>query len=332
MTNTPPQPETINQLFDAVYPSFALLAGMELELFTVLEGGPLSTEQLAETLGVSAIKLSPLLYALVVAGLLTIDSDLFANTPEADTFLVQGKSAYLGGIHGLISSNWTRLLKTAATIRAGGPIHLYDYHATPDDELIALFRGLYPGALLDAERLMEQQDLSTCQTLLDVGGGSGAFAIAVAQANPQIRATVVDLPLVTPITKQFIEEANASGQVDILAADAIRDMLPRSYDTIVVRHVVQVLSADDSRALLSNLAAVLNPGGTIHLIGWILDNSRLTPQKTVSFNLVLLNGYQDGQAYTENEYFAWLGEAGFEEFERIVYPDGSSIVTAHKPV
>lgn len=296
MTDTPPQPETISQLLDAVYPSFALLAGMELELFTALEGDPLSTEQIAEVLGVQAIKLSPLLYALVVAGLLTVDNGLFANTAEADTYLVQGKPAYLGGIRGLISSNWARILKTAATIRAGGPIHLYDYHATPDDELVALLRGLYPGALLDAERLMEQHDLSTCQALLDVGGGSGALAIAVAQANPQLRATVVDLPLVTPITKQFIEEANASGQVDILAADAIRDTLPGSYDAIAVRHVVQVLSPDDSRALLSNLATVLNPGGTIHLIGWVLDNSRLTPQKTVGFNLVLLNSYQDGQA------------------------------------
>jgi hypothetical protein len=50
----------------------------------------------------------------------------------------------------------------------------------------------------------------------------------------------------------------------------------------------------------------------------------------VGFNLVLLNGYEDGQAYTEQEYFDWLDKAGFEAFERVVMSDGSSILTAKK--
>ncbi len=332
MTNAPLQPETITRLFDAVYPSFAMLAGMELELFTPLEGGPLSAEQLADALGVQVIKLRPLLYALVVAGLLTVEDDLFANTPEADHYLVRGRPSYLGGLQELTSSNWARILKTAATIRAGGTLEKYDYHSMPQDELIALFRGLYPGALVDADRLMDQYDFSHYSTLLDVGGGSGALAIAIAQANPHLKATVIDLPLVTPITRQFVEEANATNRVEILTADAVRDTLSGSYDVVVARHVVQVLSVDDSRALLSNLAAVLKPGGAIHLLGWILDNTRLTPQNTVGYNLVLLNGYDDGQAYTEQEHHEWLAEAGFVAFERVVFPDGESILTARKPV
>jgi hypothetical protein len=93
-----------------------------------------------------------------------------------------------------------------------------------------------------------------------------------------------------------------------------------------------VLSAEDSQALLRNLSAALNPGGEIYLIGWILDNSRLTPQKTVGYNLVLLNGYEAGQAYTEQEYFTWLDAAGFKDFRREVYDDGSSILSARRAV
>ena len=330
MTNPAPQPEIINELFEAVYPSFAMLAGMDLDLFTQLNDGPLNVEQISDAMGVQAIKLSPLLYALVAAGLLAIQDDLFSNTPEADYFLVRGKSAYLGGLHELVANNWARILKTAATIRAGGPLQEYDYHDMPQDELVALFRGLYPGSLVDADRLMNLYDFSTCRSLLDVGGGSGALAIAIAQANPHLKATVVDLPLVTPITRQFVEEANASERVEILTADVINDTLSGSYDVVVARHVIQVLSADDSLALLRNLSGVLKPGGVIHLIGWILDNSRLTPKKTVGFNLVLLNGYEDGQAYTEQAYYDWLAEAGFETFKRVVMSDGSSILTARR--
>lgn len=331
MSLSPTRPETIAQLLDAVYPSFAMLAGMELELFTALDGSVLGAEQIADALGVQVIKLRPLLNALVVAGLLTVRDDLFANTPEADHYLVRDKPDYLGGIYQLTASNWANLLKMAAIIRAGGPLEEYDYHAMSQDKLVALFRGLYPGAVRDARRLMDQHNLSSYRTVLDVGGGSGAVAITLAKANPHLKATVVDLPLVAPIARQFVEEAEATDQVEVLAADAVHETLSGSYDAVVARHVIQVLSADDSRALLSNLASVVKPGGVIHLIGWILDNSRQTPQKTVHYNLVLLTGYEDGQAYTEREYHEWLTEAGFEAFERIVFADGESILTAHMP-
>jgi 2-polyprenyl-3-methyl-5-hydroxy-6-metoxy-1,4-benzoquinol methylase len=331
MPQSPPQPETIARLFDAVYPSFAMLAGMELDLFTPLKDGPLTGEQLADAIGVQAIKLKPLLYALVVAGLLTVEYDLFSNTAEADHYLVRGRPAYLGGLQDLTSNNWRRMLRAAETVRAGGPQAKLDYHTTSQNDLVALFRGLYPAAVADAHKLMKRFDFSTFDSLLDVGGGSGALAIAIAQANPHLKATVLELPSVAPITRQFIDEANISDRVAIFASDAIHDSPHGSYDVVVARHVTQVLSEKDSRALLSNLAMVLKPGGMIHLIGWILDDSRMTPENIVGYNLILLTAYQDGQAYTEQEYHEWLAEAGFTAFERVVFPDGASILTAHKP-
>jgi len=63
----PPQPTTIQQLASAVYPSLAMLAGMQLDVFTPLNEGPLAAVQLAAVLGVNAAKLFRLLYALVPA-------------------------------------------------------------------------------------------------------------------------------------------------------------------------------------------------------------------------------------------------------------------------
>ena len=323
--------KTINQLLEGVYPAFALLAGMELELFTFLGDDAYNAEQIASALSVQTHKLRPLLYALVVARVLTVENDLFSNTAETNTYLVKGKPDYVGGTHKLLSSNWGNILKTAATIRSGGPTHTYDYHDMSQEELTAIFRGLYPGAVTDARRLMKQHDFSTCQTLLDVGGGSGALTITITKHHPHLRATVVDLPLVTPIAQQFIEETGVSDQVDTQNIDVVQEELSELYDVIVARHVAQVLSEEENQKLVNNLASALNPGGTLHLIGWVLDNSRLTPQKTVNYNLILLNGYQSGQAYTEAEYYYWLNAADLEAPERIVYSDGTSIITARKP-
>ena len=44
-------PETIDRLTDSVYPAFAMLAGMQLDLFTPLGGGPMSAAQFGDALG-----------------------------------------------------------------------------------------------------------------------------------------------------------------------------------------------------------------------------------------------------------------------------------------
>ncbi len=69
---------------------------MQLDLFTLLEDGPIAPLQIAEALGVGLLRLKPLLYSLAAAGLLTAEGDLFSNTPETSNFLVQGTPAYLG--------------------------------------------------------------------------------------------------------------------------------------------------------------------------------------------------------------------------------------------
>ncbi len=325
-------PEIITRLSDSVYSSFAMLAGTQLDLFTPLEDGPLSAEEIADTLGVQATKLRPLLYALVVAGLLNVDDGLFANTPEADGYLVRGKPSYLGGGHELELMLWEATLKTAATISAGAPQAKVDYFSMSEEELGALLRGTHTGATAVARNLMAHHDFSTFSSLLDVGGGSGGLAIALAESHPLLQATVVDLASVTPFTKRFVEEANAVDRVQIVTADVVRDALSGSFDVAVASKLTQVLSPDEVRAALRNIANVLEPGGVIHLYTQVLDDSRLSPEEAVSFNLVFLNIYDHGQAYTEQEYRNWLAEAGFVDFERVPLPSNpNSILTARKP-
>src|SRR4030095_2584677 len=84
-------PKTIETLADAVYPSFAMLAGMELDLFTPLKEGPLTAEEIAQTAGTDPAKTAPLLHALVAIGLLKLDGGRFLNSPEADRFLIRGR-------------------------------------------------------------------------------------------------------------------------------------------------------------------------------------------------------------------------------------------------
>lgn len=321
----------ILKISQLVYPPFAMLAGMQLDLFTPLKDNPMTTEQIASVLGVGPAKLRPLLYALVAARLLNVEGELFVNTDAANHFLVRGSPSCMVDCHELYSNMWKAVLETAESIRTGVPQAKYDYSAMSEDELEQFFRGEHPDAVAAGRDLVARYDFSSYHSLLDVGGGSGGLAIAVTEAYPHIQATVVDLPAVTPVTSRFIEEANACDRVQVVAADMLCDSLPGSYDIAALFSLIHILSPDNARRMIKNVGKVVNPGGVIFIGGsGIIDDSRTSPPEKVGLNLVFINVYDEGQAYTEQEHQDWLTEASFEDFERISLSEGRSIITARK--
>jgi 2-hydroxy-4-(methylsulfanyl)butanoate S-methyltransferase len=331
MTSPPLRPETIEKLASAVYPAFAMVAGMQLDVFTPLKDGPLSVEHLAAALTVHPHKLRPLLYALVAAGLLTVEDERFANTPEAAHFLVRGQPAYRGGTYEGLLMRWQAALHTAETIRTGIPQAKQDYATMPQEALEVVYRGIHAEAVAGARELLARQDFSSARHLLDVGGGSGGLALTVAASYPQLQATIVDLATVTPITQRYVAEAGLAERVHVMTADVVHGPLTGMFDVAVLLRLIQVLSPDQARRVLWNVSQVVEPGGVIYIVGQVLDNSRLAPSETVAGNLFFLNVFDEGQAYTEQEHRDWLVEAGFEQCERLLLPNRMSMVSARKP-
>lgn len=110
----------------------------------------------------------------------------------------------------------------------------------------------------------------------------------------------------------------------------MKEPCPGAYDVAVLRTFIQVLSADHARKALRHVNQAVVPGETLFILETILDDSRLSPSYAVSSNLNYLNIYDEGRAYTEGEYRARLAEAGFDFLERVVAPDGTSIIKARK--
>ena len=94
--------------------AFALLAGMKLDVFTPLGAGPLTGDELAAELGVGADRLRPLLFALTSLGLLRVEGDgRFANTEEADHYLVRGHPHFIGDEWLLLDELWRGAMLSA---------------------------------------------------------------------------------------------------------------------------------------------------------------------------------------------------------------------------
>jgi SAM-dependent methyltransferase len=330
MANPSPQPKTVNELRAAVDGGFAMLAGMQLDLFTPLKAGPMTAGQLAAAIGVGPERLRLLLYVLVVAGLLNEQDGVFSNTAEANQFLVKGEPSYIGNRHAAIAMRWRENFKTADSIRSGVPQAKLDFSNSPPEELERFLRNINASTVPSARALLKTADFSSVKTLLDVACGGAGVAITITKACPHVSATAVDLPQVAPIAQKLVNEEGAAERVKVLAADVVNGPIAGAYDAAVMRAFLQVLSAHDARRALQNIGTALNPGGKIFIIGQILDDSRRSPLDAVGFNLSFINFFDAGESYTDSEYRDWLSAAGFIDIERSLLSEGGSLMTARK--
>jgi 2-polyprenyl-3-methyl-5-hydroxy-6-metoxy-1,4-benzoquinol methylase len=310
------RPETIERLATAVYPSMAMMAGIQLDVFTPLKDGPLNAAQIAAALSLDPPRVAPLLYALVAIGLLTVDSDRFANTREADHFLVRGRPAYIGVRHHAYQRRWQAMLQVPESIRTGMPQGRWAYASMSSDERDVYYLGLHTETLAAGRDLAARQDFSSFRRLVDVGGGSGGLAIGLAQAWPHLSVTVVDLPATIPVARRHADEAGVSDRVRVIAADVVSEPLSGSYDVALLRGLLPVLAPDQARRAVAHVSQAIEPGGAIYVVGWILDDTRVAPPELAAYNLVFLSAFDRAQMYTEKEIRSWLADAGFQDVTR----------------
>jgi cyclopropane fatty-acyl-phospholipid synthase-like methyltransferase len=209
-----------------------------------------------------------------------------------------------------------------------------DFAKASPETLEAFLRRINVSTVRAAQELGERYDFSAVRTLVDVGGGAGGMAVTLSQAYPQLQATVVDLPAVTPLTHKLVAEAGAAERVSVVAADVVREPVPGTYEVAVVRELLQVLSPDDAQRALKHIATALTAGGALYIVGQVLDDTHTTPPEAVGFNLILLNTFYAGESYTEGDHRRWLRAAGFVDIERAPFllrdGFGSGLITARK--
>jgi len=325
-------PEIIERLEAGVAPALALLAGMQLEVFTALGDERRTAGEVAGLLGLDEERLARLLYALVLTGLLEHADGRFANAPEARRFLIKGRPRYIGAMHELLGDLWHADLHTAQSIRDRAPAALHDFDAMDDAALAAFLRGLTPYATATGRGLAQRFDFARCRSVIDVGGGSGAALLGLLDARPGLRGTLLELPRVARVAQSLLAGAPQGGRIEIEVGNIVQAPPRSRHDAALLRALVQVLSPADAAAAIRNVFACLRPGGAVYITGTgILADDRLQPAAGVYLNLTLMNFYRAGAAYTVGTHVDWLLRAGFVEPRHGTMPGGSPVIWAAKP-
>jgi SAM-dependent methyltransferase len=330
MTTHPesPNPLKISAPLTSVFSNVALLAALQLELFTALGEDHLTVEQLAARMRVGPRRLLAVLNVLVILGLLRNEDGSYANGVESSYYLVKGKPSYIGGSHELFADLYQAVLCTAASIRENRPVAKHDFRAMNDLELGAFFRGLHGLGVFQGCELARQHDWTRFRKLADVGGGSGNVAIGACQTCPELQAIVLEVGRVVPIAKQFIAEAGLENRITSVECDVTQELPSEVFDIAVLRNFVQVLSPQDAEQAIQNVAQTIRTGGEMYIIGYALDDDRRSPWEAAAYDVVFANIYDAGQSYTDGQYRSWLEKAGCGNIERRLLRNNMSLITA----
>jgi 2-polyprenyl-3-methyl-5-hydroxy-6-metoxy-1,4-benzoquinol methylase len=154
-------------------------------------------------------------------------------------------------------------------------------------------------------------------TVIDIGGGTGGFAVRVAELGH--RVTVIDPnPDALAIVGRRAEEGGVADRVTSRQGDldSLPDLVPaHSVDVVLCHGVLEIV--DDPAAALSALARVLRPGGVLSLL--VAQRHAAVVARAMAGHFQLAQALLDDAAaagstrrYTPEEVTAMLGGAGFE--------------------
>ena len=315
--------EQIREAAYAFQESRILLTAHELGLFTALGGGKHSSAGIAAMLGTDPRATDRLMNALCAMGLLEKEGGRFSNTEAAAQCLVRESPGYLGGLMHTVHlwDTWTTLTEA---VRAGTSVRVRDVNERGEGWLSAFIAAMHDRAARQAPVVVAQFDLSRVTQVLDVGGGSGAYAMAFARAKAGIVATVIDLPNVIPLTRSYIEREGLSGNVKTVPGDYLRDDLGAGFDLVFLSAIIHSNSPSENAWLIRKCARALRSGGSVVVQDFIMDEERVTPAHGAFFALNMLVGTESGDTYTEHEVSAWMKEAGLSGVSRQGTPFGTS--------
>jgi hypothetical protein len=321
-------PGQLLQLSGQYWATCTLHAAVKLDVFSAIGNEQLTSGNIAQKLNGDKEGVKRLLDALAAMNLLEKAGDKYSNTPESRSFLSKDSPGYLGHMimhhHHLVDS-WSRLDQA---VKAGTPVRARASYSS-DEWRESFLMGMFNLAMMLAPRLVTEIDLSNRRHLLDLGAGPGTYAIHFCLNNPQLKATVYDLPDTRPFAEKIIEKFDLTGRIDFMPGNYLEESIEGTYDVAWLSHILHGEGPEECQRIIEKVVSALEAGGTIIVHDFVLENTMDGPLFPALFSLNMLLGTPDGQAYSEKQITDMLARAGVKEIHRLPFhgPNDSGIIT-----
>jgi len=332
-------PTTLLRYRDGVYAVDLLTAAItEFRLFDVLRESPGTLEEICARFGWDERPADALLTLCLANGYLDQDaSGVFAPSATALDHLCTGSpwdlTPYYGSLRDrVVVQDYVRVLKTGRPAHwAGLDEASDDWHASMLTEDFARTftsamdcRGVFLGKKL-ADTVGDV--LTKAHRLLDIGGGSGVYACALAANAPHLEATVLEQAPVDAIALEMITQRGLAGRVRVATGDMFTDAWPEDCDLHLFSNVMHDWGKAEILALLRRSRETLAQGGKVLIHEAFLDPDKRGPLPVAEYSCILAHSTQ-GRCYAWSEMEAFLAEAGFRSLGYRVTGGDRGVVVA----
>ena len=282
--------DEISEIAFGFMASKALFAALRFDVFTHLAAGPMTAAELARATGLHPLRAETLLTALAGQGLVSAQDGRFANSPGAEAFLVKGAkydfSDYLRRqvgeqMYGLLDQIEDAL---GDSLPESATASYAEWFSDPEQARL-YSESQHAGSLGPARQLARAIDLTGAEKLLDVGGGTGAFAITLCEAFPGLQATIVDFPNVAAVGRDYIDRAGLQDRIRYVEGDAGQIDWPDGQDVVLMSYLLSGVPAEAHEALLERAFAHLRPGGRLLMHDFVVKADRSGPRLAALWQL-----------------------------------------------
>ncbi len=304
-----------------------LHAGIKLGLFSRIEAGDATPEEIAGGLGSDVRGVTVLLNALAAMGLIVKTGSRYANSSSSRSFLVKESPKYIGYMlmhhHHLVEA-WSRLDQA---VRSGRPVRKRGVLDNAERE--SFLMGMFNMAMGIAPCLSGEINLKGRRHLLDLGGGPGTYAIHFCLANPELKGTVADLSTSRPFAEKTITQFGLSDRIDFVPCNYLEEDINGTYDVAWLSHVLHGEGPEECQMIIKKAASALEPRGMMMIHDFILNDASDGPLFPAIFSLNMLVNTDKGRSYTESQIREMMTEAGLKHIQRLPFkgPNASGILS-----
>lgn len=155
------------------------------------------------------------------------------------------------------------------------------------------------------------------ESIVDIGTNMGKFAILVAQSDPEIKITMVDLPDQLEIAKQNVETAGFSDRINATAMNVLDTELefPQKLDVYWMSQFASCFGDDELVSIFTRIANAMNRRSRLFIMETCWDRQK---HEAAAFSLVNTSPYftsianGNSKMYHSEELLSCVSATGLE--------------------
>jgi SAM-dependent methyltransferase len=281
---------------------------------------------LAQRTGLAPERLRILADAMCALRLVERRGDRYQNGPVAAAYLTGAGPVdlrpFLRFWNHLSYPMWTKLEDAVRTGQGQGTMDL-------SEDLQRIFsEGVEAIQALPSRALPATYDFGPHRRVLDLGGGTGSWLLALLERYPSLEGTLFDLPNAAAIARQRFATTEPGRRAQAVPGDFFADLVPEGHDVVLIANVIHLFSPERNRELLRRTRARVSTGSRLLLADFWTDLTHTEPPfaALMAGEFLVITG--EGSVYSEAEVRDWLGETGWHPLERRPLTGPASLIVA----